>query len=289
MAKIDKSQYTKQEWRAIKAQRRIDKENERLEKERKEKKIEDYNPTLDYPSLRDRVISQKNYILCLKHGTKYSYKYVNILYNMCKRHCTIPFEMVCLTDDPEGIDEDITILPLPDHLRGWWCKPYMFSKELGLNGNVLYFDLDVVIANNIDKLFTFEIGKWCVIRDFTRCMRPKWNRYNSSVIRWTSGQLDHVWKKFSKDHMMWQRKFHGDQDFLWEADKHAILWPDEWIRSWKWEVRKSREFAPGGVKGSRTLKYIEDVEPKKETCVCVFHGDPNPELCEDPWVRTNWY
>ena len=289
MAKVDKSQYTKQEWLTIKTERRAQKEAKRLVKTREENKKDVFNPTLDVPEHRRKAMSEKNYILCLKHGTKYSYEYVNTLHNMCKRHCTIPFEMVCLTDDPEGLHEDIKVIPLPDYLNGWWCKPYMYSKELPLKGTILYMDLDVVIANNIDKLFTYEMGKWCVIRDFTRCMRPKWNRYNSSIVRFRSGQLNNVWEKFRKDYKNIQRRFHGDQDWLWEVDKHGQLWPDEWIRSWKWEVRKSREFAPGGVKGARKMMYIENVVPKKECCIAVFHGDPNPALCEDPWVLENWY
>jgi hypothetical protein len=67
-----------------------------------------------------------------------------------------------------------------------------------------------------------------------------------------------------------------------------MLYPDSWILSWKWEVRKDRAFAPNGRKGQRKLKTIEDVTPRIECCVTVFHGDPNPELCEDPWVIDNW-
>ena len=33
---------------------------------------------------------------------------------------------------------------------------------------------------------------------------------------------------------------------------------------------------------------IEDVKPPAECCICVFHGDPNPHNCEDPWVEINW-
>ena len=32
----------------------------------------------------------------------------------------------------------------------------------------------------------------------------------------------------------------------------------------------------------------EDVVPRVECCVVVFHGDPNPEKCQDPWVVENW-
>lgn len=272
MAKIDKSQYTKEQWRIIKEQR----------------KLEKMQNSVPAPTVSDE---KKNYILCLKHGQKYNSSYVNKLYNMVERHCTLDYEFVCMTDDANGLDENIKVVPLPGGLSGWWYKPYMFSNDLPLNGTVLYFDLDVVIARNIDKLFSYGTGHWCTIRDFTRVMRPKWHKYNSSVIRFETGQLDFVWNEYIKDPVSIQKKYHGDQDYLYDATfkrNAPMLYPDSWILSWKWEVRKSKEFAPGGIRGHRKLKTIESVTPRVECCVCVFHGDPNPHNCEDPWVVENW-
>jgi hypothetical protein len=234
----------------------------------------------------------KYYVLCLKHGTKYSADYVNKLYSMVQRHCTLDFEMVCLTDDSKGIDSNITVLKLPGNLQGWWCKPYMFSNELPLNGTVLYMDLDIVIANNIDQLFTWEESSWCTIRDFTRKMRPTWQKYNSSVVRFRAGELHYLWEDFAKNRKLIQRKFHGDQDWLYEAatrfNTPAKLYPDNWIMSWKWEIRQSKDLNYRMSRGLRTLRTIEKVRPPKDCAICVFHGDPNPNNCEDPWVVDNW-
>jgi hypothetical protein len=276
MAKIDKSQYTKEEWRIIKEQRKQEKQQKALAE------VVSSSP----PSAKN-----KYYVLCLKHGTKYSADYVNKLYNMVKRNCTLDYEFVCLTDDARDINPNVKIIPLPGGISGWWCKPYMFSKDLPLNGTVLYMDLDVVIASNIDKLFTYQPHHWCTIRDFTRVMRPKWHKYNSSIVRFKAGELDFVWTEFDKDKIEIQKRLHGDQDWLYEVThkrQGAMLYPDSWILSWKWEVRKSREFERGGVRGQRKLRMIETVTPRVECCVCVFHGDPNPEHCEDPWVVDNW-
>ena len=239
----------------------------------------------------DPLIKDKNYILCLKHGTKYSAEYVNRLYNMVERNCTLDYEFVCLTDDPNGINQNVKILPLPGGMSGWWCKPYMFSKDLPLKGTVLYMDLDVVIADNIDKLITWQPNQWCTIRDFTRVMRPKWQRYNSSIVRFKIGQLDHVWTNYLKDKNEIEKRLHGDQDWLWEATRktQAMLYPDSWVQSWKWEVRKDKIFKPGGLRGKRTFKNVDHTsKPRVECCVCVFHGDPNPEMIEDKWVVDNW-
>ena len=261
------------------------------EKEEKLKRITELEQ-MPVPKIKSHSFSEeeKNYILCLKHGTKYSFDYVNRLYNMCKRHCTLDFEFVCLTEDNQGLDPNIKTITLPGSLSGWWCKPYMFSNDLPIKGTILYMDLDVVIGGNIDKLFTYQPDHWCTIRDFTRAMRPKWYKYNSSIVRFKTGQLEHVWKEFEKDKINIQKRLHGDQDWLYEATRQsqAMLYPDSWILSWKWEVRRSKEFAPGGMRGNRKLKKVESVTPRVECCVCVFHGDPSPHNCEDPWVVENW-
>ena len=278
MVKLDKSQYTKAQWQAIRDRRRESKRLSALQKS-----------IVQEPAISIEVPKDaKNYVLCIKHGKKYGPEFVNRLYKMVSRHLTIDFEFVCLTDDKTNLNENIKTYDLPFGLEGWWCKPYMFNKDLPLNGQILYLDLDVVIAGNIDKLFTYRPGDWCIIRDFTRSMRPDWKKYNSSVIRFNSGQLDHIWTRFKIHQKHLQRKHFGDQDYIYEVDKSGVYWPDEWIKSWKWEIRKSREFAPGGVKGNRKLRYVENVVPPKDCCITVFHGDPNPDNCEDPWVKENW-
>ena len=245
----------------------------------------------DVQILPQKSVEEKYYVLCLKHGTKYSSDYVNVLHKMVKRNCTLDFEMVCLTDNSQGINPDITILPLPKELTGWWCKPYMFSSNLPLTGKVLYMDLDVVISNNVDKLFEFTDG-WATIRDFTRKMRPTWRKYNSSVVLFEAGSLSQFWDDFVNDQKKHQRKFHGDQDWLYDVAERlnnpAKLFPDNWIMSWKWEIRQSKDLNYKMPKGKRTLRTVENVKPPKDCSICVFHGDPNPEHCEDPWVKENW-
>lgn len=232
---------------------------------------------------------QKRYVLCLKHGNKYGPEYVNTLKRMVDRKLSLPYEFVCLTENPKGIDSDVKIIDLPKELSGWWCKPYMYSKDLPIKGDILYMDLDVVISGNLNKLFEYSQGDWCVIRDFTRAMQPSWQKYNSSVIRFKTGQLDHVWKDFIKNPSAVIGSHFGDQDWLWtKAQGTAKLWPDEWIRSWKWEIRKDRNLK-AGQKGTRTfVKDEHNARPSEECCITVFHGDPNPHNCADKWVVNNW-
>ncbi len=272
MAKLDKSKYTKAEIKAIRAEKR---------RRKLEKKFLQEDPNLT-----------KNNILVLKHGSKYSADYVNKMYEMVLRNISLPFNFYCLTEDPTGINPGVKILDLPKRIAisGWWFKPYIFSDELPIDGTILYIDLDMVICDNIDKLFTYNPKGYCVLRDFTRSMRPNWERYNSSLIRFEKGQLDFVWQQFLKDSANIMRRHFGDQDYLWEATQgQATHWPDHWIRSWKWEVRRDRKYAPGGHKGNRTFETVEDCVAPAECCIVAFHGDPNPHKCKDPFIIDKWH
>ena len=245
----------------------------------------------DVKILPQENVNNKYYVLCLKHGTKYSEQYVNVLYAMVKRHCTLDIEFVCLTDNTNGINPNITTIALPSGIAGWWCKPYIFSNDLGLDGTILYMDLDVVIADNIDQLFTFNNDGWSTIRDFTRKQRPDWKKYNSSIIKFNTGELDYLWVGFKKHQLQYQKRLHGDQDWLYEVthvENPAVLFPDHWIQSWKWEIRSTKDLNYKMPKGKRTLRTIEHCTPPPGCCICVFHGDPNPENCDDPWVIKNW-
>jgi len=283
MTKLDKSQYSKAEYKRLKAE----------QKAKKRAAKSGATPEQDTTVIinNPQPLPEKIYILCVKHGTKYSAEYVNTLYNMVNRHCNLPFEFCCLTDNHKDINPNIQIIPLPKFLQGWWCKPYIFS-DLPIKGTILYLDLDIVISDNIDRLFVYSPNNWCIIRDFTRSMRPDWQKYNSSVIRFNTGQLEQLWKDYASNWKDVQAKFFGDQDWLYEAslkaNMPATLFPDNWVRSWKWEIRRSKEFEAGRAKGSRVFKDIEHVEPPKDCVITVFHGDPNPHNCQDPWVVNNW-
>lgn len=231
----------------------------------------------------------KKTIICLKWGAKYSENYVNVLYNMCKRHSKNNFDFVCITDNPKNLNPEIKtyILPQIHGIQGWWYKPYVFSKNLNLSGEVLFFDLDLVIFENIDKLWDYKEKDFLIIRDFIKTTNPKWNRFNSSVFKFVAEKYHWVWNDFETNRKNILLKNHGDQDYLFSILKEkATYWPDSWIQSYKWEMRDRKELTI--INKKRTFKSSGNPIINPETCVAVFHGEPNPHECLDEWVVENW-
>ena len=214
---------------------------------------------------------------------------------MVRRNCTLPFEFICYTEDTTGLNNSIRTMDLTGAygVQGWWHKPLLFNPNnpIGAPGDtILYMDLDVIVFRNIDKLFSFKEGKFCVIRDFNRSANPQWQKFNSSVVRWQIGQHPQIQNDFIKTAPTQVRRFHGDQDWLYSQvfnTKDFEFWPDEWIMSYKWEMRNR---PPMHRRQDGIRDFISPGVPavKPETSIAVFHGDPQPANCQDPWCIENW-
>jgi hypothetical protein len=206
---------------------------------------------------------------------------------MVKRNTTIPYEFVCYTENPKGINPGITVKSLPPvDLKGWWYKVMFFDPNHELQGNILFLDLDVVVFNNIDKLFTHEPGKFCIIRDFNRVSINSYRGMNSSVFRITTGDHAALYKTFMQNPAAYTRRYRGDQELMMGQIKNNFyFWPDNWIESYKWEMRGKDQIVRDGM--TRTLKQGTP-KIREGTSIAVFHGKPDPHECLDTWVIENW-
>ena len=231
----------------------------------------------------------KNYVACLKWGDKYTSDYVNKLYAMVDRNITLPYEFVCFTENTKDIDKNITTHPLPRlQADGWWYKPMFVGNELPIKGTLLFLDLDVIVFKNIDKLFSFEPNKFVICRDFNRSIRPDWNRMNSSVFRTTIGQYDHLYQGFKSNTQVHITKHRGDQDWMYANIHDHAFWPDEWIMSYKWEMRSRQDLHIDTTTRKRNFKLDAPPIVANETSIAVFHGEPNPANANDTWVKEHW-
>lgn len=227
-------------------------------------------------------------VLCVKFGNTYGRKYVKKLRNMVARHLVIPHEFVCLTDDPKPFAGIRSIVqPNGNYKKGWWHKIHMFDPSLPLGDTILYFDLDIIIHNNIDKLINVNTDKITGIRDFNRKFNPNWNSLNSSVMCWQHQRHPELFTEFNKNKTLAQR-YPGDQDWIWHKAKNKVtFYPDEWLQSYKWEVRERSELI--GMSDQRTFRQVNNnVDIPDECCVTVFHGHPKPEHIYDKFVIDNW-
>ena len=218
-------------------------------------------------------------VVCVYWGNKYSPDYVNKLYNMVKRNLTVPHQFICYTDHPSlNFSDGIITKGLPfDQYEGWWNKLTLFSPEADLKGTCLYFDLDVVILDNIDDMALFgKEDTFGVINDFN----PASSVYNSSIMKFNNITAEHIWTSFKKDETNMMRH-HGDQQVMSHFIKstpHCKVMPDEWTFSYKWFSRE----APRIDKSQWTFNQ------KPNAKVCVFHGLPNPHESTKKWVQDNW-
>lgn len=227
-------------------------------------------------------------VVCLKHGTKYGPDYVNKLYNMIQRHLTVPHRFVCFTENRTGINDQIEIINLPNlPIQGWWYKPYIFKQGHFPEGDtVLYFDLDMVIVNNINHFVEFMSPQFVGLQDVGRVFRPGYNKLGSAVMRWPANRYHDIWDKLENNFAA-ARKFHGDQDWIWSLYGGEIkFFPEPWIRSYKWEIRTRDELQ--GLGRNSFFKTVRDPVIPTSCAVLAFHGNPPVHAVQDPVIVNNW-
>lgn len=195
-------------------------------------------------------------VICLKHSTKYDADYVNKLYCGVRRNTTLEFTFHCFTDNPIGLNSNIEIHTLPklDNVDGWWLKLYLFSKDIGISGRVLYIDLDTLITGNIDHYIEHDKG-FVVLQD----LWAKGTNVGSALMSFEAGKHEHIWDKFIRNPVEEKQKIHphGDQRVIQNYQQNRLYWqklfPNEII----------------------SFKSNNAKEPNKTVKIVCFHGLPS--------------
>lgn len=245
-------------------------------------------------------------VICLKWGTRYGPHYANILYRSVKRHLKRTFLFHCCTDDSNGLDEGIRVIPFPEDPglpgRTW---PDILVKLVitrdgfgGLQGPTLFLDLDVAIMGGIDCFFDYHPGENCIIHNWVPSRKKLFRKQpeigNSSVFRFEAGASNYIYETFLRemDRAVDMKQFPTEQAFLTYAMKKRRWWPDEWCRSYK---RHCRPVFP--------LNLLLTPRPPKECRILVFHGRPDPDeaisgfrgkkphhhMLPAPWIAERWH
>lgn len=215
---------------------------------------------------------EKYTVVCMKWGTKYSPDYVNRLYNMVVRNTSLPFSFICFTDNAEGINPQIEIRPLPemplppDKERGW-RKLSLFKKDVGLEGRILFLDLDTVIVGNIDEFFTME-GDFIYVKRY-------WNKSKTqgvgltSVYRFEAGKFSDLYDNFIEHIDEVKAKYRHEQAYVGGvlgAQGRLNFFPSEWMPSFK-----------HGCILPFPLCFFKEPRLPKGAKMIVFHGNPTPQ------------
>jgi hypothetical protein len=195
-------------------------------------------------------------VACVKSGSKYGPEYVQKLQSMVARNLSLPHQFLCLTDDANGLDCETA--KLDTLLHGWWHKLTLFRADpYGIQGRILFLDLDVVIVGPLDDLVLYP-APFAIPRDFMS------SSYASCSFTLDVGALPQVWEQF--DFNETPKRYYGDQDWITAAAPGAAIYPKEWVVSYKLAAKDG---------------------PPVNARVVAFHGLPKMADCNG-WVTDAW-
>ena len=224
-------------------------------------------PLLPYQYAKIGPAPEKLIVACVWWGNKYGIKYVENLRNAVKRHLTIPYEMVCITDHKE-VPEGVRRIPTPSGSEGWWQKVNLFKEGVfPSDARVMYLDLDVVVSNSLDIIAKHE-GEIVMIENFSRNKHHA--AYNSSCMIWTpTDKTQRIYDCFCEQIT---KELHGDQCWIWRAMGNAA------IKTIRIDLAESYKYN----------KRSNIRRESKDTALWVFHGKPDPHEVTDRIIVKNW-
>lgn len=180
-------------------------------------------------------------IIFVKWGTKYSSDDVNKLYKSLSQFADNIF--YCYTEDSSNINSNINIIDIPSKpaLKKWWNKLAMFNKDFPIQGNNMFFDLDLNINSN--PFYVLDKVNWDTLTMVSR--EDKINMLNhsdhhfnvsvnSSVLCWNSNnkKIHEIWNKFInsglKDYYL--RKYVGIDRYIVHEEFEHSTFPFDYIR-----------------------------------------------------------
>ena len=223
--------------------------------------------------------------ICLKYGTLYSPEYVNRLHAGLVRNSSLPVRLVCMTDNAQGLNPRVEVLPLPEETfagrmeramaiapkQGRLKKISLFRPGLIQDhaGPLLIFDLDVVIVGPIIDLWTHAPGKVCMRREWRGSSRAP-SLGHGSVERIDPERHDYLYRQMADDPEAAVAFGCGSEQTYTSksADRAGDLayYPDAWIASFKHDCRPPKPFN----------LFVTPRRPVDARVIC-FHGRPKME------------
>jgi hypothetical protein len=221
-------------------------------------------------------------IICIKWGTAYPARYVNVLYAMCARNITGAFKLHCFTDDAAGIRPEIACHALPElgcqippDSPGKWRKQALWARELpgGVTGTVLFLDLDSAIVGNMDDYFTY--GSSDDVITARNWARPLRRLGQTSVFRFKVGAHAYMLDNLRADPAGIAHKYQFEQHYVTHGIRNGIkFWPETWTKHFRLHCLPPLP-----------LRYFLPPQLPRDCKIVTFPGGPNPEQI----VKGHWW
>lgn len=218
----------------------------------------------------------------------YDAGYVNRLRAMLERHLHLPHELVCVTDDPAGIDPRVRIVPMPlEHADTPRCRRRLwhFARERAadLGARLLCIDLDVILLDDITPLVDRAEPVVCWRVGYA-------DVYTGALILFDAGALDGLWRAFRADPVRFPAAT-GERN----ASETAML--THWIRTRRLPVAEWTEadrlvmwFGDGYADREHHGIGPSNPNPPPGTRLVMF-GGADKHLLDRPayqWIAEHW-
>lgn len=227
----------------------------------------------------------------------YTAEHVNKFARMVSRNLSIPHEIVCITDSPEGIDSSVRIVPIWDDFKYYgmcYRRLRVFSEKMKdiIGPRFVSMDLDCVIVKDITSLFVHNA-------DFKIWhSENKGAPYCGSMFMMDAGARKSIWENFKMDDLIWLEGvggWGGIKSKRWAHktayDAGFTIGSDQaWISYNLYPKEHTWGKADGVFNFKKDLykKYRSQYHVLKKAKIIFFPGEHDPshkELYkEHPWI-----
>jgi hypothetical protein len=230
-------------------------------------------------------------VVCFLWGGNRDFRpaHVNVLARMVARHLPEPHRFICITDETEGFDPGVEVMPTPPaasvlgnlrtpekaHFPSCYRRLWLFSAEAKCLGErVLLLDIDLVVTGDLRPLFEHpgEFVGWRPFRDWGRPMR-----FGGGIYLLTPGTRTQVWDDFTGPDAIAQARAAGfrGSDQAWISYKLGASDP-YWDRA-------------SGIYSVRDFKSPLHPLPSDARLV-QLNGPAKPWGAAQayPWVKEHW-
>lgn len=222
-------------------------------------------------------------IICMKWGTRYGPEFVNRLWRAIQRNSSRETRLVCFTDDDTHVDPQVICYPIPDInlpenvIETPWRKLAVWQFPLeDLRGDVLFLDLDLVITGNLDDLFDYEPGRYCVIENWTQLGQ---GNGNTSCFRFPVGKYAHIFDRVHKNPQSVLSQYRIEQLYISREIDDMVFWPKDWCVSFKHSLLPKWP-----------LNFFKAPPLPADTRMVAFTGKPDQdEALRGEWPVKKWY